>query len=202
METSAKKSMEIVCWKCQSTISNEFKRYKKWSRSEKFADGNVRKKSMEIVWWKCHTTIRNGSKTSPKVYHLDQNHRKSCESWKIVAKSSLQFQSAVSNAPKPDQDLKNTKKLHTTIKNVPKTRRFWQNPGPESSKSDRNRWFSWKIMIFRMLKMPHHDKERLKNVTKTGPSLRTTQTVFKNWPPLNRPSVLIGADIRAPIMRV
>ena len=77
-----------------------------------------------------------------------QNHRNSSKSSKIITKTSTKFESAISNAPKPDQNVKNTKKSKRYINNDPKTTYFPKNPVLEPTKIARNRRFPLKIVKF------------------------------------------------------
>ena len=75
-----------------------------------------------------------------------QRHRNSLKTGKISEKTSTKFQSTISNAPKRDQNVKNTKKSKRYMNNAPKAAYFSKNHVVEPMKIYRNRGFPLKIV--------------------------------------------------------
>ena len=92
--------------------------------------------------------MENASKPCQNLDQIYENRRKSFKTRKIIKKESAKFQSTISNAPKRDQNLKNTQKSQRHSSNAPKTMHFSKNPVLEPRKIARNRGFSSKNLGF------------------------------------------------------
>ena len=75
---------------------------------------------------------------------------------KITKKTSTKFQSTISNAPKLDQNVKNTEKSKRYINNAKKTAYFAKNTVLEPTKIARNSRFPLKIVKFSHEKYQTH----------------------------------------------
>ena len=125
-----------------------FRKILYWSLGKMLKIVDVHQKSWNLNGKNSKYTRRTHQNYIQNWFRSDQNDWNSSKTWKIHQKTSTKFPSAISNARKRDQNVKNTKKSKRYISTGPKAVYFSKNPVLEPTKTARNRRFPLKIVKF------------------------------------------------------